>query len=344
MQNYYHSIMRGLVLILALIGGSAVAGCDERSDGSRKTPDPSPATPSASGAGSATRPDQPRGRVPRPAGVEPAATTRPMATSRPTIERAEPTPMPPALQLAIELGWDNPYPGEPLPVRLYLSSPRADALIDAANAGTTRPAESPLSNVIADWPAAVRFELFRVNDDQLRPAGVALDWSKLRLPAFRAIPGNRVADWEIPASANLAEGQFMLRATWADTNGPELAAEARFSLAKPQNDQENAEHAERMALEAYGQNRFAEARRWAEEAVKADRQSTTPQRIRMLLAQADACLAMDDLKAGLEIYRAMLKMPLDERLAAELSWKVKVLEKLLAKPVLRPPQPPRQNK
>jgi hypothetical protein len=326
MQNYCHS-MRGLVLILALIGGPAMVGCDERSNGPSKTADPAPATPSASDGGSTTQPDQPGGRVPRATGVEPAATTRPMATSRPTIERAEPAPPPPALQLAIELGWDNPYPGEPLPVRLYLSSPRADALIDAAKAGTTRPAESPLSNVSADWPAAVRFELFRVNDDQLRPAEVALDWSKLRLPAFRAIPGNRVAEWEIPASANLAEGQFVLRATWAGQNGPGLAAEALFSLAKPQNDQENAEHAERMSLEAYGQNRFAEARRWAEEAVKVDRQSTTPQRIRMLLAQADACLAMDDFKAGLDIYRAMLKMPLDERLAAELSWKVKVLEK-----------------
>jgi len=320
--------MRGLALILALIGASATAGCDERSNGSNAPADSAPTMRSASGAGSLTRPAQPRGRVTQsgPAGDEPQATTRP------TIERADSAFTPAALQLTVELGWDNPYVGEALPVRIYLSSPRADALVDAAGAGSTRPAESPLSSISADWPAAVRFELFGVNDGQVRPAGVELNWSKLRLPALRAIVGNPVAEWEIPASANLAEGEFVLRATWAEKSEPSLAAEIRFRIAKPQNDQETAEHAERMALAAYGQHRFADARRFAEQAVKADPQSTTPQRIQMLLAQADACLAMDDFKAGLDICRAMLKMPLDERLAADLRQKVKVLEKLAKKP------------
>lgn len=204
-----------------------------------------------------------------------------------------------------------------------------------------------LSTVGSDWPSAVRFVLYQVNDAQLRPAGAELDWARLRSPDRRAFRGNPVADWEIPASVTLPAGEYLLRVTWdrrrsIETNSLEAlesTTEIRFEIATPQSDLERAEHAERMALLAYREGQFAKARQLAEEAVKANRQSVTPQRFQMLLAQADACLAMDDFKSGLDIYRSILKMPLDDRLAADLTWKVKVLEALVAKPKAREARP-----
>jgi hypothetical protein len=323
-----------MALAIALLGASVMTGCGDRSDESNKPAD----------AASGTHPAVPVPQAPAPAPVamsEPAITTQVASTSRPVIERAEPLPPAPSLRLTIELGWDNPYAGEPLPIRLYLSSPKAGASAD------TRAAESPLSTVGADWPSAVRFVLYQVNDGQLRPAGSELNWSKLRLPERRALRGNPVADWEIPASARLPAGEYLLRVTWdgrrsIETNslqGSELTTESRFEIATPQSDPEKAEHAERMALLAYREGQFAKARQLAEEAIKADRQSMTPQRFQMLLAQADACLAMDDFKAGLDIYRSILKMPLDDRLTADLTKKVKVLEALVAKPKTREARP-----
>jgi hypothetical protein len=75
-----------------------------------------------------------------------------------------------------------------------------DAAMPKVALPTSRP-NNPLSSVGADWPTAVRFELSKVKDGKLEAAGVGLDWSKLRLPALRIIPGNGMAEWEIPASA-----------------------------------------------------------------------------------------------------------------------------------------------
>ncbi len=318
--NFRHIIIAAFAL--ALVSTLESGGCRSKSD---DTPKPTSTVATAPADAS-----------------EKAGTTQAGSPGRPVIERAEPLPPPPALQLTVELAWDDPFVGENLPIRLYLSSPRADAALDAARATSApaaRPA-SPLSTVKADWPSAVRLSLFPVTDGKPAAAPVALDWSKLRLPPLAVMLGNPVAQWEIPASANLPAGEYLLRATWAGKDlieasaleAPELTAEARFQIATPQSDQEKAVHGERMALIAYRENRFADARKLAGEAVKADPQSTTPQRYEMLLAQADACLAMDDFRAGLAIYRAMLKMPMDDRLAANLNQKVKILEKLAAKP------------
>ena len=323
-----------MALAIALLGAAVMTGCGDKPDESNKLAN------TASGTHAAV--SVPPAPAPAPVAMsEPAITTRAASTSRPVIERAEPLPPAPALRLSIELGWDNPYAGEPLPIRLYLSSPRAGASAD------TRAAESPLSTVSADWASAVRFVLYQVNDSQLRPAGVELDWSRLRSSDRRAVRGNPVADWEIPASASLPAGEYLLRVTWdagksiqpGSLDGAELSCEVRFEIATPQSDPERAEHAERMALLAYREGRFTEARQLAEEAVKADRQSMTPQRFQMLLAQADACLAMDDFKSGLDICRAILKMPLDDRLTADLTRKVKMLEALVAKPKAREARP-----
>jgi hypothetical protein len=321
-----------VILAIALLGASFLPGCDDRSDKSKKAATPAPAA---------------RAALPVPPGQavgtsQPGALANAIPTSRPVIERAEPLGPPPALRLTIELGWDNPYVGEPLPIRLYLSSPRADASInaDGGQLSSTTPAKSPLATVGSDWPSAVRFALYQVNDAQLRPAVAELDWPKLRAPDRAAFRGNPLADWEIPGSAALPAGEYLLRVTWdgrksietRSPEGSELSSEVRFAIAAPQSDQERAEHGERMALLAYREGRFAETRRLAEDAVKADRQSTTQQRVQMLLAQADACLAMDDFKSGLDVYRSILKMPLDDRLTTDLSGKVKVLEELVATP------------
>jgi hypothetical protein len=320
--------LRRLLLVAALAAAALTLGCRDKSSSSDK-----PGKPASAGAPTAS----PAGPGHAPAGSHAGKAAPPPAHAgpRPVIERAEPPAPPAQLHLAIELDSDNPFVGEPLGVRLYLSSPRADAMHDAAKAkaAPAPAAETPLSAVSADWPAQVRFALFQTNGGQTRPAGAELDWTKLRLPGSQLARGNPLAEWEIPASANLPAGEYLLRATWACKvpAGQDLTAETSFRIDAPQTNQDKAEHAERMSLLAYRQGRFADARRLADEAVKADPQSTTPRRFEMLLNQADSCLAMDDFKAGLVIYRSILKMPLDDPLNAELNQKVKLLEKLVAK-------------
>jgi hypothetical protein len=317
-----HRLIIAPTLIISLICAWAVNGCRSKSDEPKKANNVAATAPTV--------------------GDQKPSTTQQVLVGHPVVEQAEPLPPPPALQLNIELGWDDPYVGEPLVVRLYLSSPRADALLDAASAtsaSVVRPV-SPLSTVSVDWPAAVHLLLFRVTDGQPGPAAIELDWSKLRLPNHSTALGNPFAQWEIPLSANLPAGEYLLRATWAGKDliessaleMPELMSETRFQISTPHNGQEIAAHAERIALLAYREGKFSETRHLAEEAVKADPQSTTPHRFEMLLAQTDACLAMDDWKAGLAVYRSMLKMSMDDRMAADMNLKVKVLEKLVAKP------------
>jgi len=261
-----------------------------------------------------------------------------VASPLPAIERAEPAPPLAALQLNIELGTDHPYVGEPLAVRIYLASPLAESLQDepAGHPRSSTAGDSPLAKVAKDWPAGLHIELFDLPAGQPGAAGAALDWSKLRLAGPAAICGNPFGDWEIPISANLTEGDYSLRVTASDKNlvgdGPELSAEVGFHVGLPHDDPQIAEHTERLALLAYRQGRFAQARQLAEQAVKADPDSTTPQRIEMLLAQADGCLAMDDFQAGLDVCRTILNMALDDRLAADLTGKVQMLETLVAKP------------
>jgi hypothetical protein len=255
------------------------------------------------------------------------------------------------LALGVELADQPLFVDEPLQVRVRLEYPRSDRDQAQAHRQAERVEEHPAPKADrspvdqpaapADWAGRLSFALFRVVGEKREPVAGQVKWSDCRITPADAEPTSPVGDWLVPAdSAKLPAGDYVLTVRWAgkglvadnwlaDDGG--LSAEATFQIKPAETAYEKASHAERLTLAAYRAGKFAEVRKLAQQAVAAVGTSTSPQRLRMLLAQADACLAMDDLPAAKAIYEGLVgKMTQDDELSASLKRRLVMIDKAAA--------------
>ena len=150
-----------------------------------------------------------------------------------------------------------------------------------------------------------------------------------------------MADWDGDAnSAKLPAGDYVLTVRWAGkgmvaddwlADDGSLAAEVAFQVKPAETAYEKANHAERLALAAYRAPPVHRGPQVRPAGPRRGRELDHPQRLRMLLAQADACLAMDDLPAAKAIYKSLLgKMTEEDELTATLKHRLAMIDKAAA--------------
>ncbi len=269
------------------------------------------------------------------------------------IEYLAAEPVVPPLALRVEVRGQPVFVDEPLLLTVRLAFPLAErdhdrARRQAERVSASRPeaagrqaAALDLPAAPAGWPGRVTFALFRLDGEQRQPAGEPT-WAEFLAKPAEPGADQPSADWLVPPeSLKLAAGSYVLTARWAGKGLVQddwlaadgtLSAETAFGLRPVEGQADQASHAERLALLAYRQGRFAEVRRFAGQARQAVADSATPQRLRMLLAEADACLALDDLEAAKGIYRDLLaKLAPDDELAESLNKRLSAIDQAIAK-------------
>ncbi len=231
----------------------------------------------------------------------------------------------PALALRSELTWTPVYAGDPLRVRVFLSSPQvfeeALEIVRQIEQGEAPPGEPPAPSVQlpTEWQTQLRLQLSRVKPDGTRE--VMLDpgaWTpylrpQVGLPAGALRAGSvRSREWLVPAEiVRLAEGVWVLETAWEGrglvlpeqlpSSGIVTAEEVNFAvvapgraLAGPGDPDPRADHLGRLAFAAYVSGNHSEARRLGTEALQHDPGNLQPDRLETHLLVARSALALHD--------------------------------------------------
>lgn len=255
--------------------------------------------------------------------------------------RADP---PPAFALAAELTWSPVYVGDPLRVRVYLSSPRVleeslDTVREFERFPDQKPAgvqPGPSVSLPEAWPTGLSLRLQRVLPDGTRSAVIApSDWPGFLRPQI-GLPADaprastvRSREWLVPAeTAALIQGRYELEATWNGTGqapaeqlpdgGVVTAALVGFEVTSIRGDPgppgsseavRQADHLGRLAFAAAVRGDPAETRRLAAAALQLDPASARPDRLETRLLVARSALNQGDFAASREALRQLALWP-----------------------------------
>lgn len=231
----------------------------------------------------------------------------------------------PAMALRSELTWTPTYAGDPLRVRVFLSSPRVFEesleIVRRIEQGDVPPGDPPAPSVQlpAEWQTQVSLRLSRVKPDGTREevlSGAA--WTpylrpQVGLPAGALPPGAvRSREWLVPAEVvQLTAGPCLLETSWngrglapaehLPASGILKADDLRFQVASPGptlagagGADPRADHLGRLAFAAYVRGDHIEARRLGTEALQSDPGNLQPDRLETHLLVARSALAADD--------------------------------------------------
>lgn len=252
---------------------------------------------------------------------------------------SQPSPAP-ALALRSELTWSPVNAGDPLRIRVFLSSPRVfeESLewVRQIEQGPAPVGEIPAPSVQlpAAWERTVRLRLVRLKSDGTRETVLEpAAWDPWLRPQVGLPPGVpqagsvRSREWLVPEdSASLTPGNYVLEAWW---EGRELVpaeqlpasgvlsaeavsfevAPANPALAGPGDPNPLAEHLGRRAFAAYVRGDYAAARRLGIEAVERDPENQRPNRIETRLLVARSALALRDYAGTIASLEALERHP-----------------------------------
>jgi hypothetical protein len=225
-------------------------------------------------------------------------------------------------ELTVQPRWNPPLPGDPLPVTVRLSCPRAQALAlfwldDQEGTANAPPDFAPF--IHANWIEGLHLELVRVESSGQRSIILAAnEWPIYRetnSPVVESSPSNVFIRshrfWLPPSVAQLTQGTYDIEARWIGTNftdskllppGGVLSAKiVRLDVQPLQDDAEAAMHAERLARQAYRDGDRASARDEALESLRRGRLTPSPDRVETYLLAAISTLELGDLKSSVKI-------------------------------------------
>lgn len=265
----------------------------------------------------------------------------------------------PGLRLVAELTWQPPQLGDPLRIRVRLSSPRArqEALLLArslARGEAARgPAYAPPPITGKAFAERVAFRLYEVRPDGSRRRVLErADWASFRVNARDAL-ADRLAplwgrlgltalseEWLVPPDVLPSGGRYVLEVEWigkglveASLLGRKGSLEARalaFELVPVTEARQRALREDRLAYLASVRGRHAEAFKRGREALRLD-PAFSPARVDTYLLVADAALALEDYPAAAAAYRELLghlPSPPRDDLSLAVSERLKLLERV----------------
>jgi len=264
-----------------------------------------------------------------------AASVPPAKPQTKSLQPAAASPVPTAAALAIgaELRWDGFYAGDPLWVRVRLSSPRAraDLFRQAQAEARGQPATGATfaaPKVSPDWTSGVMLTLSRIDKDGKRtPLLQGAAWAphlvkpKEQLPDVGLDFMPLVRDWALgPEAAPLAEGRYLLEVAWngkgmADSSllpndGVLRGEEIAFEVKAPADDSQRAEHLSRLAGFEYLMEKYVQARDHGREALRLWPDVLTPERVLTYFIVGNSSIGLKDYKSAEDLYRELLeKLP-----------------------------------
>lgn len=274
-------------------------------------------------------------------------------------EAGSSAPAAPALRLVAELAWQPLHAGDPLRIRVRLSSPRArqEALLLARGRERGEPARGP---AFAPPPITgkafaerVAFRLHQLGADGSRRRILErADWT-----TFRVRPRDELTDrlaplvahlgltalteeWLVPPDLLPGGGRYLLEVEWIGKGlveasllgrkGSLEAAPLAFELVPATEARQRAVREERLAYLASVRGRHAEALAHGREALRLD-PAFSPARVDTYLLVADSALALEDFPAAAAAYRELLghlPSPPRDDLSLAVNERLKLLERV----------------
>ena len=255
---------------------------------------------------------------------------------------------PPAGALVLDARpvWKPMYVGDPLAIRVQLTSPRArqEAYRELRALESGVKPKTPAFRAPAvpeSWTGQVAFNLLQAQaDGSSKPVLEGLAWAAFLVPLAEEAPdlsggyGPRAHEWTVPPDqAALAEGTYILRVTWKGPDGTLTAPEARF-VVKPATDKlKKVEHARRLALFEFGREHYQEALTQAKTVINAD-PPFTPEIAGVYMVAAAAQAGLKNWKAAADTYKKLIAwLPAKSDLTALVQDMLKYVEEQAAKPV-----------
>ncbi len=260
-----------------------------------------------------------------------------LATLASSAAHAQTTPSP-AVALRSELTWTPVYAGDPLRVRVFLSSPlvyeESLELLRRIEKGESPVGEPPPPSIQlpTDWQVRVSLRLVRIDPDNTRrvilePASwVPFLRAQVSLPVS-AVRAHSVSsrEWLVPAvAAQLTNGTYAIETSWDGTGllpveqlpagGVLTAQDLRFEVttsgvAGPSGGPPTADHLARLAYAAYSGGNHAEARRLGTEALLLDSGNLQPDRLETHLLVARSALAVQDYAGAKSVLDQLAAQP-----------------------------------
>ncbi len=233
-----------------------------------------------------------------------------------------------ALSLTSELSWGSPCQGDPLRVRVRLTSPRArQDLHRRMLRGESTNGEAFAMPVIAtNWHEGVSLKLVRVQTDGTRQVVLAPDqWAAFLRPQspgardFEGLLLARSREWLVsPQAAGLSAGAYEVEASWQGasyvdatylpTGGVLTAATLTFNAATITSAAQQADHLGRLAYYSYMTGDYAQARDLSRKVAQLDPSGRTPERVDAWFMAAHAALRMNDPLAAAEAYNSLARL------------------------------------
>lgn len=233
-----------------------------------------------------------------------------------------------ALAVTTELSWDNPCQGDPLRVRVRLTSPRARQDIHRRvlrGASSSDPAFA-MPAIATQWHEGVSLKLVRVHTDGTRQVVLAPNqWAAFLRPQspgardFEGLLLARSREWLVsPQAAGLSAGQYELETSWQGASYVEAAClpadglltapTVAFSAASATHAAQQADHLGRLAYYSYMTGDYAQARALSQKVAQLDPAGRTPERVDAWFIAAHAALRMNDPLAAADAYHSLARL------------------------------------
>ena len=241
------------------------------------------------------------------------------------VQAVAPTkPLSPGMAVSAELSYPKMYTGDPLLVRVRLTSPRTQRQAYLANLSREagkEPTASARPSIAANWVDSLAFTLWRLGEDGKRTVVLEnLPWAKYALKQIEADdPESLVhrAPWLIPAEiADLKSGRYVLQArwqgkglvddVWLDGSDVVTGKELIFAVKDAKTDLELAEHAGHLADADYYAGNYEAARKHGDKALSGLPDMLTSQRINLSLLVVNAAIALKDYADAAERLQKLL--------------------------------------
>jgi tetratricopeptide (TPR) repeat protein len=267
-----------------------------------------------------------------PLGAASVPPAKPQTKSLPPVA-AGPEPAAAALAIGAELRWDGFYAGDPLWVRVRLSSPRAhaDLFRQAQAEAQGQPATGATfaaPKVSPDWASGVMLTLSQVDDAGKRaPVLQGAAWAphlvkpKEQLPDLGLDFMPLIREWVVgPEAAPLAEGRYLLEVAWngkgmvdsslLPNDGVLRGEEIAFEVKSPADDSQRAEHLSRLARVEYLLEKYEQARDHGRQALRLWPDVLSPERVQTYFVVGNSSIGLKDYKSAEDLYRELLeKLP-----------------------------------
>ncbi len=218
----------------------------------------------------------------------------------------------PGFQVSAEVLWEPVLAGDPLRLVVRLNAPSAtEAWTQALRQGQHN-GPPTLPAMASDWWNGLRLELFRLGTNGVRTSVLAPDrWAAYSRTVSDASTGieQRLGSWTQeyltdPAVLGLEPGNYALRVQWdghglaslaAPVSGSALTgAEIAFRVAAATDDSARARHLERLAFQAWDQERWESARDLAQQAALFAPGAVNPEAVDNQFVLASASVRLKD--------------------------------------------------